>query len=55
MDLVNWLLLVVDLFDIALDAVLAVPVLGFFLYLLLFLTLFHAMAWLISRGARRRL
>lgn len=55
MDLTVWLLSVVDLFDMALDAVLSLPVLAFFLYALLFLTVLRVMAWLVVRGARRKL
>lgn len=55
MDLIIWLLSVVDLFDDTLDAVQAVAILGFFLHTLLFLTVLRLMAWLIVRGAKRRL
>lgn len=50
-ELTVWLLSVADLFNDVMAAALDIPVLGFFLYALLFLVTVSVLAWLIrGRG-----
>lgn len=55
MGLLDWLLSVLDLFGDTLDAVCTVPILAFFLAVLIFLALVSLLASLVRAGRRGRL
>lgn len=54
-DLSTWISSVVSLFGGVYDAVMDLPVLRFFLVVLIFLVAVSLLAWLVRRGSRQKL